>query len=218
MELLENQNLNSNNLILSVIIFLGFLVFLIKKIDPNQFDFLKNPFKIKLYYQRYLIDRNFKIFDKFYLLIYSYILISISLFLSFFGKYFLDIPITIFNFLKISILLAIFMLLRSLNYIIILRIIKNWIIFQQYWFRSLIFNFQSIFFLIVITTTLELNGFLTLKSFKYILVTFISLSIYFNLNALVKILKDSTKNFIYLFYYICASKILPWVLLANYYL
>ena len=218
MELLENQNLNSNNLILSVIIFLGFLVFLIKKIDPNQFDFLKNPFKTKLYYQRYLIDRNFKIFDKFYLLIYSYILISISLFLSFFGKYFLDIPITIFNFLKISILLAIFMLLRSLNYIIILRIIKNWIILQQYWFHSLIFNFQSIFFLIVITTTLELNGFLTLKSFKYILVTFISLSIYFNLNALVKILKDSTKNFIYLFYYICASKILPWVLLANYYL
>jgi len=110
------------------------------------------------------------------------------------------------------------MLLRSLNYIIILRIIKNWIILQQYWFHSLIFNFQSIFFLIVITTTLELNGFLTLKSFKYILVTFISLSIYFNLNALVKILKDSTKNFIYLFYYICASKILPWVLLANYYL
>ena len=145
-------------------------------------------------------------------------MISISLFLSFFGKYFLDIPITIFNFLKISILLAIFMLLRSLNYIIILRIIKNWIILQQYWFHSLIFNFQSIFFLIVITTTLELNGFLTLKSFKYILVTFISLSIYFNLNALVKILKDSTKNFIYLFYYICASKILPWVLLANYYL
>ena len=218
MELLENQNLNSNNLILSVIIFLGFLVFLIKKVDTNQFDFLKNPFKIKLYYQRYLIDRNFKIFDKFYLLIYSYILISISLFLSFFGKYFLDIPITIFNFLKISILLAIFMLLRSLNYIIILRIIKNWIILQQYWFYSLIFNFQSIFFLIVITTTLELNGFLTLKSFKYILVTFISLSIYFNLNALVKMLKDSTKNFIYLFYYICASKILPWVLLANYYL
>ncbi len=218
MELLENQNLNSNNLILSVIIFLGFLVFLIKKVDTNQFDFLKNPFKTKLYYQRYLIDRNFKIFDKFYLLIYSYILISISLFLSFFGKYFLDIPITIFNFLKISILLAIFMLLRSLNYIIILRIIKNWIILQQYWFYSLIFNFQSIFFLIVITTTLELNGFLTLKSFKYILVTFISLSIYFNLNALVKMLKDSTKNFIYLFYYICASKILPWVLLANYYL
>tara|TARA_Y100000741_G_scaffold362713_1_gene349065 strand:+ start:390 stop:1046 length:657 start_codon:yes stop_codon:yes gene_type:complete len=217
-ELLENQNLNSNNLILSVIIFLGFLVFLIKKVDTNQFDFLKNPFKTKLYYQRYLIDRNFKIFDKFYLLIYSYILISISLFLSFFGKYFLDIPITIFNFLKISILLAIFMLLRSLNYIIILRIIKNWIILQQYWFYSLIFNFQSIFFLIVITTTLELNGFLTLKSFKYILVTFISLSIYFNLNALVKMLKDSTKNFIYLFYYICASKILPWVLLANYYL
>ena len=218
MELLENQNLNSNNLILSVIIFLGFLVFLIKKVDTNQFDFLKNPFKTKLYYQRYLIDRNFKIFDKFYLLIYSYILISISLFLSFFGKYFLDIPITIFNFLKISILLAIFLLLRSLNYIIILRIIKNWIILQQYWFYSLIFNFQSIFFLIVITTTLELNGFLTLKSFKYILVTFISLSIYFNLNALVKMLKDSTKNFIYLFYYICASKILPWVLLANYYL
>lgn len=218
MELLENQNLNSNNLILYVIIFLGFLVFLIKKVDTNQFDFLKNPFKTKLYYQRYLIDRNFKIFDKFYLLIYSYILISISLFLSFFGKYFLDIPITIFNFLKISILLAIFMLLRSLNYIIILRIIKNWIILQQYWFYSLIFNFQSIFFLIVITTTLELNGFLTLKSFKYILVTFISLSIYFNLNALVKMLKDSTKNFIYLFYYICASKILPWVLLANYYL
>lgn len=218
MELLENQNLNSNNLILYVIIFLGFLVFLIKKVDTNQFDFLKNPFKIKLYYQRYLIDRNFKIFNKFYLLIYSYILISISLFLSFFGKYFLDIPITIFNFLKISILLAIFMLLRSLNYIIILRIIKNWIILQQYWFYSLIFNFQSIFFLIVITTTLELNGFLTLKSFKYILVTFISLSIYFNLNALVKMLKDSTKNFIYLFYYICASKILPWVLLANYYL
>ena len=218
MELLENQNLNSNNLILSVIIFLGFLVFLIKKVDTNQFDFLKNPFKIKLYYQRYLIDRNFKIFDKFYLLIYSYILISISLFLSFFGKYFLDIPITIFNFLKISILLAIFMLLRSLNYIIILRIIKNWIIFQKYWFRSLIFNFQSIFFLIITTTTLELNGFLTLKYFKYILVTFISLSIYFNLNTLVKMLKDSTKNFIYLFYYICASKILPWVLLANYYL
>ena len=218
MELLENQNLNSNNLILSVIIFLGFLVFLIKKVDPNQFDFLKNPFKTKLYYQRYLIDRNFKIFDKFYLLIYSYILISISLFLSFFGKYFLDIPITIFNFLKISILLAIFMLLRSLNYIIILRIIKNWIILQQYWFYSLIFNFQSIFFLIITTTTLELNGFLTLKYFKYILVTFISLSIYFNLNTLVKMLKDSTKNFIYLFYYICASKILPWVLLANYYL
>ena len=216
MELLENQNLDSNDLVLSIIIVLGFLVFLIKKIDPNQFYFLKNPFKIKLYYQRYFIDKSFKIFDKFYLLIYSYILVSISLFLSFFGKYFLDIPITIYNFLKVFSLLTIFLFLRSLAYIIILQIIKNRDILQRYWFHFLIFNIQSIFFLIIITTTLELDGFLTLKSFKYILIAFISLSVYFYLYTFVKTLKDSTKNFFYLFYYICAAKILPWVLLANY--
>tara|TARA_B100001057_G_scaffold81606_1_gene77093 strand:+ start:1044 stop:1700 length:657 start_codon:yes stop_codon:yes gene_type:complete len=215
-ELLENQNLDSNDLVLSIIIVLGFLVFLIKKIDPNQFYFLKNPFKIKLYYQRYFIDKSFKIFDKFYLLIYSYILVSISLFLSFFGKYFLDIPITIYNFLKVFSLLTIFLFLRSLAYIIILQIIKNRDILQRYWFHFLIFNIQSIFFLIIITTTLELDGFLTLKSFKYILIAFISLSVYFYLYTFVKTLKDSTKNFFYLFYYICAAKILPWVLLANY--
>ena len=216
MELLENQNLDSNDLVLSIIIVLGFLVFLIKKIDPNQFYFLKNPFKIKLYYQRYFIDKSFKIFDKFYLLIYSYILVSISLFLSFFGKYFLDIPITIYNFLKVFSLLTIFLFLRSLAYIISLQIIKNRDILQRYWFHFLIFNIQSIFFLIIITTTLELDGFLTLKSFKYILIAFISLSVYFYLYTFVKTLKDSTKNFFYLFYYICAAKILPWVLLANY--
>lgn len=216
MELLENQNLDSNDLVLSIIIVLGFLVFLIKKIDPNQFYFLKNPFKIKLYYQRYFIDKSFKIFDKFYLLIYSYILVSISLFLSFFGKYFLDIPITIYNFLKVFSLLTIFLFLRSLAYIIILQIIKNRDILQRYWFHFLIFNIQSIFFLIIITTTLELDGFLTLKSFKYILIAFISLSVYFYLYTFIKTLKDSTKNFFYLFYYICAAKILPWVLLANY--
>jgi len=215
-ELLENQNLDSNDLVLSIIIVLGFLVFLIKKIDPNQFYFLKNPFKIKLYYQRYFIDKSFKIFDKFYLLIYSYILVSISLFLSFFGKYFLDIPITIYNFLKVFSLLTIFLFLRSLAYIIILQIIKNRDILQRYWFHFLIFNIQSIFFLIIITTTLELDGFLTLKSFKYILIAFISLSVYFYLYTFIKTLKDSTKNFFYLFYYICAAKILPWVLLANY--
>ena len=216
MELLENQNLDSNDLVLSIIIVLGFLVFLIKKIDPNQFYFLKNPFKIKLYYQRYFIDKSFKIFDKFYLLIYSYILVSISLFLSFFGKYFLDIPITIYNFLKVFSLLTIFLFLRSLAYIIILQIIKNRDILQRYWFHFLIFNIQSIFFLIIITTTLELDGFLTLKSFKYILIAFISLSVYFYLYTFIKTLKDSPKNFFYLFYYICAAKILPWVLLANY--
>ena len=218
MELLENQNLDSNDFVLSIIIFLGFLVLLIKKIDPNQFNFLKNPFVIKLYYQRYLIDRNFKIFDKFYLLIYFYILISISLFLSFFGKYFLYIPITIFNFLKVSSLLAIFLFIRSLMHVTILRIIKNGSILKKYWFHSLIFNTHSTFFWIIITTTLEINGFLTLSSFKYALVTFISSSIYFNLYSLIKIAKYSTKNFIYLFYYICASKLLPWVFLANYYL
>ncbi len=216
MELLENQNLDSNDLVLSIIIVIGFLVFLIKKIDPNQFYFLKNPFKIKLYYQRYFIDKSFKIFDKFYLLIYSYILVSISLFLSFFGKYFLDIPITIYNFLKVFSLLTIFLFLRSLAYIISLQIIKNRDILQRYWFHFLIFNIQSIFFLIIITTTLELDGFLTLKSFKYILIAFISLSVYFYLYTFIKTLKDSTKNFFYLFYYICAAKILPWVLLANY--
>ena len=218
MELLENQNLDSNDFVLSIIIFLGFLVLLIKKIDRNQFNFLKNPFVIKLYYQRYLIDRNFKIFDKFYLLIYFYILISISLFLSFFGKYFLYIPITIFNFLKVSSLLAIFLFIRSLMHVTILRIIKNGSILKKYWFHSLIFNTYSTFFWIIITTTLELNGFLTLSSLKYTIVAIISSSIYFNLYSLIKMSKYSTKNFIYLFYYICASKLLPWVLLASYYL
>ena len=218
MELLENQNLDSNDFVLSIIIFLGFLVLLIKKIDPNQFNFLKNPFVIKLYYQRYIIDRNFKIFDKFYLLIYFYILISISLFLSFFGKYFLYIPITIFNFLKVSSLLAIFLFIRSLIHVTILRIIKNGSILKKYWFHSLIFNTYSTFFWIIITTTLELNGFLTLSSLKYTIVAIISSSIYFNLYSLIKMSKYSTKNFIYLFYYICASKLLPWVFLANYYL
>ena len=137
---------------------------------------------------------------------------------SFFGKYFLYIPITIFNFLKVSSLLAIFLFIRSLMHVTILRIIKNGSILKKYWFHSFIFNTYSTFFWIIITTTLELNGFLTLSSLKYTIVAIISSSIYFNLYSLIKMSKYSTKNFIYLFYYICASKLLPWVLLASYYL
>lgn len=218
MGLSESQNLISNDLILLILIFLGFLTLLMKKIDPIQFNFLKNPFKHKLYYQRYLIDRNFKIFDKFYLLNYLWILTSISLFFCFCKKYIFFKPFLIYDYLGILSFLAIFMFLRKIINYLIIKINNNGTILKKFWFQSTIFLSYVSFFLVVITTSLELNNLLTIKTFKYILIASFSSLIYFNLHVIISAIKYSTKNFIYLFYYICALKLLPWVLLANLYL
>ena len=217
MVLSESLNLSSNDWILLILIFLGFLTLLMKKIDPIQFDFLKNPFKHKLYYQRYLIDRNFKVFDKFYLINYLWILISISLFFCFCKKYLLFEPFLIYDFIGILCFLAFFMFIRKIVNYLIMKI-NNGTILKKYWFQSTIFLSYMNFFLIVITTSLELNNLLSIKTFKYILIASFSSLIYFNLYVIISEIKNSTKNFIYLFYYICALKLLPWVLLANFYL
>ena len=218
MVLSESLNLSSNDWILLILIFLGFLTLLMKKIDPIQFDFLKNPFKHKLYYQRYLIDRNFKIFDKFYLINYLWILTSISLFFCFCKKYLLSKPFQIYDYIGILCFLAVFMFIRKIVNYLIMKINNNGTILKKYWFQSTIFLSYMNFFLVVITSSLELNNILTLKTFKYILITSFSSLIYFNLYVITSEIKNSTKNFIYLFYYICALKLLPWVLLANFYL
>ncbi len=218
MLLSESLNLSSNDWVLLILIFLGFLTLLMKKVDPIQFDFLKNPFKHKLYYQRYLIDRNFKIFDKFYLINYLWILMSISLFFCFCKKYLFLKPFLIYDYISILYFLSVFMFFRKIVNYLIIKINKNITILKKYWFQSTIFLSYMNFFLIIITTSLELNNILTLKNFKFILIASFSSLIYFNLYFIIGVIKNSTKNFIYLFYYICALKLLPWVLLANFYL
>jgi len=216
-ELLKNQILIADDWVLLSIILIGYLILFTKIIDPIQFNFFVDPFRHNLYLQRYLIDRNFKVFDKFYLTANFSILVSISLFISIWKKYTFNEPFLFMDFFRILSFLSIFGLIRNIANFFLLKVVNMRKILNKYWFKSVIFNGYSSVFFIIIITTLELNNLHKYGTIKYLFICFLATLIFFNSFSLYELIKDSIKNFIYLFSYICAFKILPWVLVTNYF-
>lgn len=215
MEFWTERMLNSNNWILGLFLFYLCIILILKLFDPIQFKFFQDFTKYNRYIQRYCIDRNFEIFNIFYLLIIVLISSSLSLLVLFFVHTLNKIGLTLNNYMIIFIISNIFILTRFLIMNIIDKNLGGVHQLKLYYFKNIIFYGYIMIFVMVLLCVLYLNHMISNSLIKLLVLILSIIFSFYHFLIFKNYIDKNPKNFLYLIYYICAFKISPWLWLST---
>ncbi len=192
------------------LLYLG-IILVLKLIDPVQFNSFVRIFKFKEYKRRYSININFKVFKLFYILIFFLISVSLSFLIILYENKSFDKAISLNRYLKILVFLKTFIVLR---FLIINSIIKNLKLFpmiKPYYFKILIFYGYIFILTMGVLSVFYLQNNLSLVTINLLIGCLALIFTSYHIFVFKEFIKFYSKNFLYLFYYLCAFKIAPWL-------
>ena len=201
--------------ILILFIFYSILLLGLKFFDPIQFRIIIISRSFKQYVQRYSIDKKFDVFRPFYLIIFFNIIISFSFIVTIYNNKIPNTLISLEQYLKTFVIIITFLILRfSLIYFLNkkLNIINN---INIYFFKILIFYGLISFILMVICSCLYITNSINSIILNGIIISLITIISLFHFFIYKENIKGNYTNVLYLFYYLCAFKIAPWLWIAN---
>jgi len=207
---LERSLDNQNWVQILFLLYLG-IILVLKLIDPIQFNFFVRFFKFKQYIRRYCVDRNFEVFNLFYILIFFLISVSLSFLIILYENVYFDKTISLNRYLKIVIFLKIFIVIRFLINRLINKYFKLFPTIKLYYFKIIIFYGYIFILTMGILSLLYLQNNFSLIIMKLLIGILAIIFTSYHFFIFKEIIKSNLKNFLYLFYYLCAFKIAPWL-------
>ena len=201
--------------ILILFIFYSILLLVLKFIDPIQFRLIIVSRSFKQYVQRYSIDKKFDVFKPFYLIIFFNIIISVSFIVAIYNNKIPNTLISLEQYFKTFVSIIIFLILRFflINFLNKkLNIINN---INIYFFKILIFYGLISFILMVICSCLYITNSINSIILNGIIISLITIISLFHFFIYKENIEGDYTNVLYLFYYLCAFKIAPWLWIAN---
>lgn len=201
--------------ILILFIFYSILILSLKFIDPIQFRLIVISRSFKQYVQRYSIDKKFNVFKPFYLIIFFNIIMSFSFIVTIYNNKIPNTLISLEQYFKTFITIITFLIIRFflINFLNKkLNIINN---LNIYFFKILIFYALISFILMVICSCLYITNSINSIILNGIIISLITIISLFHLFIYKQNIEGDHTNVLYLFYYLCAFKIAPWLWIAN---
>jgi len=211
MEFWLERSLDNQNWVKILFLLYLSIILVLKLIDPIQFNFFIRFFKFKQYIRRYCINKNFKVFNLFYVLIFFLISATLSFLVILYENVYFDKAISLNRYVKIIFFFKTFIVIRFLIIQLINKNLKLFPTIKLYYFK-IIFFYGYVF---IITmgglSVLYLQNNLSLINMKLLIVILALIFTSYHLFIFKEFIKSNSKNFLYLFYYICAFKIAPWL-------
>lgn len=215
MEFWIDKIIQNNSWFRMLFLFYAILILILKLLDPIQFNFFIRPLSFNQYKRRYCIDRKFEVFNLFYLVLIFLISNSLSFIIIISNNLFFNIDIRFENYLFILFLIYGFLLTRLLltNFIN-----KNLNIFPDlklYTFTTIIYYGYLLIGHMILMIIIYLQDFYTIVFMKFSIIFLFVFFLISNIHFFKEYIKNSSKNILYLFYYLCAFKIAPWLWLSK---
>ena len=215
MEFWIDRILHNNSWFRILFLFYASLILILKLLDPIQFKFFIRPLNFKQYKRRYCIDRNFEVFNLFYLVLIFLISNSVSFIIIISNNLFFNIDIRFKNYLFILFLINGFLLIRSLLTNFINKSLNIFPDLKLYTFTTIIFYGYLLIGSMILMMITYLQGLHTIIFIKLSITFLCAFFLIYNIHFFKEHLKNSSKNILYLFYYLCAFKIAPWLWLSK---
>lgn len=205
-----------NNIWLGMLfIFYAILILILKLLDPIQFDFFIRPLSFNQYKRRYAVDRNFEVFNLFYLVLIFIISNSLSFIIIISNNLFFNIDIRFENYLFILFLIYGFLLTRLLLTNFINKSLNIFPDLKLYTFTTIIYYGYLLIGHMILMIIIYLQDFYTIIFMKLSIIFLCMFFLISNIHFFREYIKNSSKNILYLFYYLCAFKIAPWLWLSK---
>ena len=215
MVLWTERILLNQNWILILFFLYSTLILFLKIIDPVQFRFLVRVLKYKEYERRYLLDKNFNVLKLFYILLIILISISFSFLILICENIFFNQELSFYVYLKNILVFKIFIIFRFLFLKILNKNLKLFQPLSSHNFKFVIFYFYIFFLIMCFLSISYIQNLISSDTMKILITSlFVCFSIY-HLFIYKDEIKYSSRKTLYLFYYICAFKIAPWLWLSK---
>ena len=211
MELWIERVLQSNNWIPSLFFLFLSLILILKLLDTKQFNFFINFLNHKQHLRRYCIDRNFNIFNLFYFLIFILITISISFLILICDNIFFNGNYSLNRYLNILTLFNGFVIARFLFTNLINLYLNIFPDIKIYYFMNIVFYGYINIILMSLISVIFLQNMISSGFIKLLLLFLCLIFSFYQFNFFRHYVKARPKSIPYLFYYICAFKIAPWL-------
>ena len=211
MELWIERVLQDNNWIQSLFFLFLVIILILKLFDPIQFNFFIKFLNHKQYLRRYCTDRNFDLFNLFYILINSLTTVSFSFLILVCDNVFFNGNYSFNRYLYILVLFNVFIVARFFltNFInISLNIFPD---IKIYYFKNIIFYGYISVILMGLISVIFLQNMISSGFIKLLLLFLCLIFSFHQINFFKDYINNRLKNIPYLFYYLCAFKIAPWL-------
>lgn len=215
MEFWIDKIIQNNSWFRMLFLFYAILILILKLLDPIQFKFFIRPLNFNQYKRRYCIDRNFEVFNLFYLVLIFLISNSLSFIIIISNNLFFNIDIRFENYLFILFLIYGFLLTRLLLTNFINKSLNIFPDLELYTFTTIIYYGYLLIGHMILMIIIYLQDFYTIVFMKFSIIFLFVFFLISNIHFFKEYIKNSSKNILYLFYYLCAFKIAPWLWLSK---
>ena len=215
MEFWIERSLVNQNWVLILFLLFACIILILKKIDPIQFNFFIKLGKFKEYERRYAVDRSFEVLNMFYILIFLLISLSFSFLIILYEFVFFRQEIKILRYLQIILSFKIFIFMRFLIIYFLNNNLKIFSVFKLSYFKLIIYNCYCFILVMICLSFLYVQNELSTTIMQLIIFTLLISSSIFHLLIFKETIRFNIKNSLYLFYYLCAFKIAPWLWLSK---
>ena len=215
MEFWIERILHSNNWVQILFFLFLSIILTLKLIDPIQFSFFIKFLNFKQYIRRYSIDRDFNFFNLFYILILVLISTSLSFLILVCNNLFFNINLSLNEYLQTLALITMFIAARFFFTNFINTTLKIFPDLKAYYFKNIIFYGYILIAAMGLVSVLYLQDLIAIIFMKLLLIILVLIFSFHHLVIFKDYIKANPKNFLYLFYYICAFKIAPWLWMSK---
>ena len=215
MEFWIDKIIQNNSWFRMLFLFYAILILILKLLDPIQFNFFIRPLSFNQYKRRYCIDRKFEVFNLFYLVLIFLISNSLSFIIIISNNLFFNIDIRFENYLFILFLIYGFLLTRLLLTNFINKSLNIFPDLELYTFTTIIYYGYLLIGHMILMIIIYLQDFYTIVFMKFSIIFLFVFFLISNIHFFKEYIKNSSKNILYLFYYLCAFKIAPWLWLSK---
>lgn len=215
MEFWIDKITQNNSWFRMLFLFYAILILILKLLDPIQFNFFIRPLSFNQYKRRYCIDRKFEVFNLFYLVLIFLISNSLSFIIIISNNLFFNIDIRFENYLFILFLIYGFLLTRLLLTNFINKSLNIFPDLKLYTFTTIIYYGYLLIGHMILMIIIYLQDFYTIVFMKFSIIFLFVFFLISNIHFFKEYIKNSSKNILYLFYYLCAFKIAPWLWLSE---